>query len=200
MNWLWMVSLAVADPKPIVRVSLEHELESQVLEQLKSLNDVQKRTALASFEATVFPSARVHYELGLEYNQLGKLSLAEEQYRESLEVDKLYIPALYDLAELLLLRGDVIEAKQHLHTIQDQDNAHWVVSYRLAQIAASELATQQMESNLKQALRAGMPIQILLDDKAQWQKYVLADEVALSMELLLSALGHESIWKRLQSK
>ena len=51
-----------------------------------------------------------------------------------------------------------------------------------------------MELNLKRALREGMPSQVLLDDKMQWQIHLANRTVALSMELLLSALGYESIW------
>ena len=143
----------------------------------------------------MFASARVHYEVGLEYNQQGNIERAEQQYRASLSIDDSYIPVLYDLAEILLLRGDIKEAKQHLLTIQQQEGEHWVVSYRLAQIAASEKDTAMMELNLKRALREGMPSQVLLDDKMQWQPHLVNRTVALSMELLLSALGYESIWK-----
>ena len=74
-----------------------------------------------------------------------------------------------------------------------------MVSYRLAQIAAGEGETKQMETHLKRALREGMPSQILIDDKVQWQSYLQQSNVALSMEFLLSALGYDSIWKEMRS-
>ena len=193
MLYLWMLSLAFAQSTSVLSISLDTEIEDQLLRNLQGLDDAEKIAVVKNFEETVFASARVHYELGLQYNQQGNIAMAEQQYRASLSIDDRYIPALYDLAEILLLRGDNKEAKQHLLTIQQQGQ-HWVVSYRLAQIAASEQDAALMELNLKRALREGMPSQVLLDDKMQWQIHLANRTVALSMELLLSALGHESIW------
>ena len=191
--YLWMLSFAFAESPTALSISLDTEIEDQLLRNLQGLDDAEKIAVVQNFEETVFASARVHYELGLQYNQQGNIAMAEQQYRASLSIDDRYIPALYDLAEILLLRGDNKEAKQHLLTIQQQGQ-HWVVSYRLAQIAASEQDAALMELNLKRALREGMPSQVLLDDKMQWQIHLANRTVALSMELLLSALGHESIW------
>lgn len=196
--YLWMLSFVFADTPPDLLISLDREIEDQLLRNLRRLDDDEKSTVLQNFEETVFASARVHYELGLQYNQQGNIAMAEQQYRASLSIDDLYIPALYDLAEILLLRGETKEAKQRLLTVQQQQGQHWVVSYRLAQISASEKDTALMELNLKRALREGMPSQVLLDDKVQWQPHLANRTVALSMELLLSALGYESIWKGMQ--
>ena len=195
--YLWMRSFVFADTPPDLFISLDREIEDHLLGSLHVLDDEKKSAVLQNFEETVFESARVHYELGLQYNQQGNITMAEQQYSASLSIDSLYIPALYDLAEILLLRGETTEAKQHLLRVQQQ-GSHWVVSYRLAQIAASEKDTTLMEQNLKRAMREGMPSQVLLDDKVQWQPYLSNRAVSLSMELLLSALGYESIWKGMQ--
>ena len=196
--YLLTLSFAFANNSPDLSISLDREIEDQVLQTLHSLADNEKKVVLKDFEESVFASARIHYELGLQYNQQGNISMAEQQYRESLSIDNLYIPALYDLAEILLLRGETKEAKHNLLTIQQQQGQHWVVSYRLAQISASEQETDLMELNLKRALREGMPSQVLLDDKVQWYPHLANRTVALSLELLLSALGYESIWKEMQ--
>lgn len=201
MLWLWM-GLLSAEPTPPFSISLDREIEDQVLLQLQSLTEQEQNLVLDSFEERVFRSARIHYELGLQYNKLGNTSTAEQEYRKALGINPQYIPALYDLAEILLLQGSVDsveEAKRHLMTLQEA-GPHWVVSYRLAQIAASEQDPRVMEQQLKRALREGMPSQILIDDKVQWRGYLIDSNVALSMELLLSALGHEAIWKSLQSQ
>lgn len=200
MLWLW-IALLSAEPVSTFSISLDEEIEDQVLYQLQSLTESERKLVLDSFEKRVFRSARIHYELGLQYNQLGNLSLAENEYRDALTINPKYTPALYDLAEILLLQGSVDsveEAKRHLMMLQ-QEGEHWVVSYRLAQIAASEQDTGSMEQQLKRAFREGMPSQVLADDKVQWREYLGEANVALSMELLLSALGHESIWNGLQS-
>lgn len=199
MAWLW-IALLSAEPVSPFSISLEQEIEDQVLSQLQPLTTEERAVVLTSFEEKVFLSARIHYELGLQYNQVGDISSAEDEYRKALRINPKYVPALYDLAEILLLRGDidsVEEAKRHLTTLQDEGQ-HWVVSYRLAQIAASEEDSERMERQFKRALREGMPSQILVDDKIQWQRYLQNSNVALSMELLLSALGHEAIWKILK--
>ena len=199
MAWLW-IALLSAEPVSPFSISLEQEIEDQVLSQLQPLTTEERAVVLTSFEEKVFLSARIHYELGLQYNQVGDISSAEDEYRKALRINPKYVPALYDLAEILLLRGDidsVEEAKRHLTTLQDEGQ-HWVVSYRLAQIAASEEDSERMERQFKRALREGMPSQILVDDKIQWQRYLRNSNVALSMELLLSALGHEAIWKILK--
>ena len=197
MSW-WWVSLLSAEPASPMSISLEREIEDQVLLQLQLLQENQRERVIESFEDTVFPSARIHYELGLQYYQTNNLQSAEAQYQEALKIDAQYPPALYDLAEILLMRGDMVLAKQYLETLQKQADRHWVVSYRLAQISAGEGQTKEMETHLKRALREGMPSQILVDDKVQWQSYVQQPDVGLSMEFLLSALGYESIWKELR--
>ena len=201
VTWLW-IGLLSAEPTPPFSISLDREIEDQVLLQLQSLTEQEQSVVLDSFEERVFRSARIHYELGLQYNKVGNTSTAEQEYRKALGINPQYTPALYDLAEILLLQGSVdsvVEAKHHLTTLQEA-GSHWVVSYRLAQIAASEQDPRVMEQQLKRALREGMPSQILMDDKVQWRGYLIDSNVALSMELLLSALGHEAIWKSLQSQ
>ena len=193
----WLISLLRAEPLNPLSISLDRELEDEVLRQFQSLDDKQRSQVLRSFENIVFPSAHIHYELGLQYYQKNNLSAAEEQYREALKIDPAYTPALYDLAEILLIRGDTLVAKQYLTTLQ-QAGQHWVVSYRLAQIAAGEGETKEMETHLKRALREGMPSQVLVDDKAQWHSYLQQSNVASSMEFLLSALGYDSIWKEMR--
>lgn len=199
MAWLW-IALLSAEPVSPFSISLEQEIEDQALSQLQPLTTEERAVVLTSFEDKVFLSARIHYELGLQYNQVGDISSAEDEYRKALRINPKYTPALYDLAEILLLRGNIDsieEAKRHLTTLQDEGQ-HWVVSYRLAQIAASEADSETMERQLKRALREGMPSQVLVDDKIQWQRYLRNSNVALSMEFLLSALGHEAIWKILK--
>ena len=155
--YLWTLSFALAQPPSVLSISLDREIEDQLLRSLQGLDDTEKIAVVHNFEETVFESARVHYELGLQYNQQGDISKAEQQYRTSLSIDDSYVPALYDLAEILLLQGSTKEAKLHLLKLQQQQGQHWVVSYRLAQIAASEQETAVMELNLKRALREGMP-------------------------------------------
>lgn len=191
---LWMLQTAVAEPY----VSLTSEIEDTALSRVFELeSDAERWTYVQRFTETVFDSARVYYEVGLQYNQRGDTAQALRYYRSALQVDGTYVPALYDCAEILLLQGDTEEAKQLLLRIQEIDAGYWVVSYRLAQISADEQAISDFERHLKQALQSGMPLQVLIDDRAQWLPKLQQPSVALSMELLLLALGENDAWKTL---
>ncbi len=192
---LWVLQTAVAEP----HVSLTSEIEDAALSRVFQVDsDAERWSYVERFTETVFESARLYYEVGLQYNQQGDTVEALRYYREALKIDASYVPALYDCAEILLLQRDTKEAKQLLLRIQALDGGYWVVSYRLAQISADEQMVAEFESHLKQALQSGMPLQVLIDDRAQWTSRLQQPSVALSMELLLLALGENDAWDKLK--
>ena len=71
----WLISLLSAEPLNPLSISLDREIEDQVLRQFQLLDEKQRSQILQSFEETVFPSARIHYELGLQYYQMNNLNI-----------------------------------------------------------------------------------------------------------------------------
>lgn len=187
----------LADPY----VSLDREIEDTVLHQVFQLSTPSERWSMVEdFSTTVFPSARVYYEVGLEYNKNGNIKEALRYCDAALQIQPTYVPALYDKAEILLLQGDADQAKQSLLTLQSMEDHHWVVSYRLSQIAAGAEDPRTFEHHFKRALQAGMPLQILLDDRTLWSELMQSSSMALSMEMMLSAMGEEATWNLLNRK
>ena len=187
----------LADPY----VSLDREIEDTVLHQVFQLSTPSERWSMVEdFSTTVFPSARVYYEVGLEYNKNGNIKEALRYCDAALQIQPTYVPALYDKAEILLLQGDADQAKQSLLKLQSMEDHHWVVSYRLSQIAAGAEDTRTFENHFKRALQAGMPLQILLDDRTLWSELMQSSSMALSMEMMLSAMGEEATWNLLNRK
>ena len=192
---IFVRTFALADPY----VSLDSELEDAVLQQVFQVDSTSERWAtVEDFSKTVFPSARVYYEVGLQYNQRGDLKEALRYCEAALQIQADYVPALYDKAEILLLQGDSEQAKQSLLRLQSMQDHHWVVSYRLSQISAGAEDTRAFEEHLKRALQAGMPLQILVDDRAQWNGLIQSSSMSLSMEMMLSAMGEEGTWNLLK--
>ena len=182
-------------------VSLDREIEDTVLQQVFQLNTTTERWAkVEDFSETVFPSVRVYYEVGLQYNKIGDIKEALRYCDAALQIQDDYVPALYDKAEILLLQGDAEQAKQSLLTLQSMEDHHWVVSYRLSQIAAGAEDTRTFEAHLKSALQAGMPLQILVDDRVLWNGLIQSSSMSLSMQMMLSAMGEEDTWNLLQMK
>ena len=178
-------------------LSLETELEDSVLQRVQLLQSEQEvwRT-LNAFSEQVFPSARLYYEQGLRWNQQGDFDVALRYYTRALELEPQYIPALYDRAELYFYQAELPLAKIDLEYLQSLDTTHWVVYYRLSQIAVSEHAVSEVERHLKRALQLGMPKQILMDDHQYWKSSIEQDaQLARKMELFLSLLGMETIWR-----
>ena len=193
-----LLGLAFADPY----LSLDRELEDSVLSMVSQIeSDRERWKVLSQFSDTVFPSARVYYEVGLLYNQSNQFEEALKYYEASLAIDADYVSSLYDSAELLLLEGEDGRqvAKERLNHIQKLDGSHWVVSYRLAQIAIEEGDAIQLKNSLKQALRSGMPTQLLIDDQEYWRQHLNDPQMSLTLEMFLLAIGQETIWRQLQT-
>ena len=194
--YLWTLSLAFAEPPSALSISLDTEIENQLLQNLQGLDDAEKITVM--YKILKRPCLRVHvYTTSWVYNIISRATFR----RLNSSTGRRYPLTIHMYLRCMTLRRFCFyeeipkrPAKLHLLAVQQQQGQHWVVSYRLAQIAASEQDTAVMEVNLKRALREGMPSQVLLDDKVHWQTHLANRTVALSMELLLSALGYESIW------
>ena len=140
--------------------------------------------------------ARVHYELGLQYNQQGNIFDGEQQYRASLSIDDFYVPALYDLAEILLLARRYQRYQPHLLAVQQQ-GSHWVVFYRWLRSPVSEQDTDYGGEPQKSVERR-YASQVLLDDKLQWQPHFEQSYGCFIDGMLLYALGCNSAHEGMQ--
>jgi tetratricopeptide (TPR) repeat protein len=88
-------------------------------------------------------NSRVHYYLGLAYKQDGKLDLAEAEFTTVLQLDKAYIEAHYELADLAIRKVSSTQSKPknlellqkaigHLNTALEHNPLDTRLYYRLA--------------------------------------------------------------------
>ena len=177
-------------------LDVQKELEQQALQRIQQATSHTEAMDLAEhFSNTVFPSAQLYYEVALSINKAGDIDNAIRCYQHALQLDDAHQGALYDLAEIHLLNKDYTASKQYLLRLASQQKVHWVVYYRLAQISAYEHQTAALEKQLRQAIRLGMPHQILRDDGVQWRQYLSDTDVALSLEMFLHAIGQSDTWQ-----
>ena len=175
---------------------MRKELEEQAVQKIQYAESSKHAIDLArDFSRTVFPSASLYYEVALSINTAGELDDAIVCYNYALEVDPNHVGALYDLAEIHLLKQSFQKSKQYLLRLAELSTVHWVVHYRLAQIAAHERDVVELKDQLRKAMHHGMPQQILIDDKVQWQTFLDDPEVSLSLEMFLQAIGQTQTWK-----
>lgn len=176
-------------------LDVKQELEYSALARIQRLSSSKEAIDLVEdFEQAVFPSATLYYEVGLSMNQSGDLERAILCYQKSLEIDSEHIGALYDLAEIYLLKREFSLSKQYLLRLTELSTVHWVVHYRLAQIAAHSKSVSTLEHHLSQAIHYGMPTQIFRDDVMQWRPFLEDSLVALSLEMFFQAQGQTDVW------
>lgn len=186
----FLIGIAIAHPY----MDLHRELEEDALYRIQKLSGSDAYVLAEDFSNTIYPSARLFYEIGLVHNRKGELAAAMKCYERSLQIDPHFQPSLYDQAEIFLLQSNIVDAKRNLLDISKQAVHHWVVDYRLAQIFATEANVGKMEFHLKKAIQQGLPQQILKEDQAQWVPRLKDESVALTLEMFLQALGATDVW------
>lgn len=176
-------------------LDVPQELERSALAVIQRASSSEEALVLVrDFEHTVFSSATLYYEVGLSMNQSGDLDGAIACYQQSLTIETDHIGALYDLAEIHFLKRELDISKQYLLRLTELSTVHWVVHYRLAQIAAHNKDVRHLEQYLSQAIHHGMPTQIFRDDVVQWRTFLTESTVALSLEMFLQAQGQRDVW------
>ena len=75
------------------------------------------------------------YEVAFAYNRMAKLGDATRWYDRAIEADPTNAAACYDRGELRLVDGDVDGAAEDFAAAAAQRPDHWVVHFRLAQVA-----------------------------------------------------------------
>ncbi len=195
-----LISLCFGAP----RLSYESELESNAMVQIQVFleqgNHEEVRKILDRFEEKLFPSAQLYYEVGLVYNQQGKITLAREYYDKALEINPKHLSALYDRAELYILEGNTSEAKRDLQLLLDKGHEHWAIYFRLAEIAAKEKDGKKMEDYLLKAIKKDLDLTLLLKDPMTWKKAAKDPKLGSYLHRIFVVMAEEKLWKALINK
>ena len=185
------------------RLNYEQELETKamilVLERLEEENHTEVQNILEAFEREVFLSDRLYYDTGLVYNQQGKITYAKKYYDRALEINPNQSSALYDRAELYLLEGKISEAKRDLEHLIKQEQEHWAIYFRLAEIAAKEQDGKQMEEYLLKAIKKDLDLKLLLKDPLTWGKIAKDPNLGTYLHRIFVVMAEEKLWEALIS-
>ena len=192
------VLLALAQP----RLNYKREIEERGLAQIEVfLQSERPREAeryLQDFERELFPSAWLHYEIALQYNVQGNLEEALKHYDRALGLEPLMLRALYDRAEIYLLKDQELKAEQDLLRLVEADVEHWVVYFRLAEIYAEQNNVTLFEEMMLKSIRHGFSMSILLESKTKWKSYALDPIIGVSLRRMIQLYGDEQIWESLR--
>lgn len=196
-----MIMLFVSLCFGATRLDYEKELEEKAMFRILALLEKQEhkeiQNVLRAFEKELFPSERLYYDIGLAYNQQGKIDYAKKYYDRALEINPNQSAALYDRAELHLVDGNIVKAKADLERLVSQKHEHWAVYFRLAEIAAKEGDGQQMENYLLQAIRQDLDLKLLLKDPLTWQKIAKDPKIRPYLHRIFVVMAEEKLWEAL---
>lgn len=151
-----------------------------------------------SFESELFPSSLVLYEMALAANRAGQLDQALKLYNELLTKDPHMPEALYDRGEILLARGEWEQAQADLKAVLDLRPDHWVIHFRLAEVAGQKGDALELEARLIQALKFGFSLQTLLKSGEHWLRWSQDPVLSRPIRRVITMYGDEEIWRLLQ--
>ena len=147
----------------------------------------------SDFSTSVFESAIVFYEMGLACNRKDKTKEAITYYNKALKIQPDMMEALYDRAELYMLRGDLQMAKKDLQRALKTN--HWIVHFRLAEIAGREKDTDTLELQLIEAIRYGFPLNSLFQFGDHWQNWAKDPTLGRVLRRVIFLYGSEDLWQ-----
>ncbi|MEL6346064.1 MAG: tetratricopeptide repeat protein [Myxococcota bacterium] len=161
---LW-IGAAVAEVPPLDYHTELHQAASGQVQALAARNQIDEALDFGDrFLRHVAPAAVVHYEMGLIHNLSGQEEQALQRYDQAIELDPDLAAARYDRGELLLKMGDVERATADLEAAARLAPEHWVVHFRLAELAGQRADADALEDHLIEAIRYGFDLQVLLQD------------------------------------
>jgi tetratricopeptide (TPR) repeat protein len=199
-----MIFLALALCFASPRLRYEEELETKVMirisEELEQGNHREAQKLLEAFDTELFPSDRMYYNAGLFYNQQGDLARAKKYYDRAIEINGAQSSALYDRAELLLLEGRLSEAKQDLQVLIAQEQEHWAIYFRMAEISAKEGDGLQMEKYLLDAIKRDLELEILVQDFGTWSAIAKDPQLNPYLHRIFMVMAEENLWEGLLSE
>ena len=103
--------------------------------------------------------------------------------------------ALYDRAELYMLSGELEKAKLDLNKALTTN--HWVVHFRLAEIAGREKDQETLEKKLIEAIQYGFSLQNLFQWGPHWKKWAKDPILGRVLRRVIFLYGSEDIWQAL---
>ena len=154
---------AIRDP-PDYRASLHQAAAAQVEGLARQRSPEEALDFGKQFIRRVEPAAMVLYEMGLLQYQLGESNAALKYYDQAIALDPNLATARYDRAEIRLAQGDLNGAREDLQRAADVRSDHWVIHFRLAEIAGHERDAAAMDRHLFQALRHGFDFRTIVED------------------------------------
>lgn len=146
-----------------------------------------------AFSAQVFESAIVYYEMGLACNRQDKTKKAISYYNKAIKIQPDMMEALYDRAELYMVSGDLQKAKKDLRRALKTN--HWIVHFRLAEIAGREKDTETLELHLIESVRYGFPLNSLFQFGVHWQTWVKDPILGRVLRRVIFLYGSEDLWQ-----
>lgn len=179
-------------PPPDYRHELHRAVSAQI-EALAAQGQAEEAADLgARFLRRVEPAAAIHYELGLLHNRLGDADTALHHYDQAIALDPDHVAARYDRGELLLTRGQLVQATADLERAAALRPDHWVVHFRLAELAGERDDLDALEAHLMEALRHGFPLETLVRD-ATWRQWAADPGRGAIIHRILVVYGDESL-------
>lgn len=174
---------------------------------LRAATDLEALNAIGRFEEAaergerfddrVARASLVAYEVAFAYNRMAKLGDAARWYDRAIEADPTNAAARYDRGELRLVSGDVDGAAEDFAAAAAERPDHWVVHFRLAQVAGRRGQPDEMHAHLLDALRHGFDFRTILDDP-EWRAWAQDPELGAVLRRLIRGYSDERLWEELQ--
>lgn len=189
---------AAARPAPDYRA----ELHGRMAAELEALNAIGRFDEVIErggrFDDRVERSAVVAYEIAYAHNRKGDLGSATRWYDRALEADPRSAAARYDRGELRLQEGDVDGAHEDFSVAAEERPDHWVVHFRLAQVAGRRGDDRAFRTHLTDALRHGFDFRTILADP-EWRAYAQDEALGAVLRRLIRAYSDEQLWVELST-
>ena len=193
MNLLFW-GLAFAHREPVDYVDSLVKRKTEEIHQVAARESLDRAVEEGLvFSKRVVSHPKMYYEIALLYNKEGRLEDALSYYSQALERDPTMMAALYDRAEIYLVKEDYDRAYNDL--IQAKDIEHWVIHLRLAEVAAHRGDLDALEASLLKALEFGLDLRNL--SSLGWKKWAQDSRLQSRLQRIILLYGGEDTWIQL---
>jgi tetratricopeptide (TPR) repeat protein len=183
-------------PPPDYRNELHRSAAAQI-EVLAARSQIEEALDFGKrFTRRVEPAPIVLYEIALLHNRLGQFDEAMTGYGRVLELDSEHAAARYDRGELLLEQGQIDRAQADLEVAARLAPEHWVVHFRLAELAGARGDANALEAHLVDAIRHGFSLETLAQSPS-WRSWIGDPVLGTVINRVILIYGDESLLDRL---